>query len=1001
MNKHRSYLGRAVGVLAALAALTASNVEAQQAGTITGQVVASSTGAAVPTAQVFISALEIGALARADGRYLLPNVPAGTHTVEVTRIGYRSVAQQVTVTAGQPVALNFSLSEEALQLDAIVVTGTAGGTQRRAIGNVVSVVDAAARAAIAPISTVNELLSQSTPGVMLFGLNGNLGTGSVVRIRGTSSPRLGTNPILVVDGIRVDNSLQTGPNLRHGSQSSRMNDFDPDDIESIEIIKGPAAATLYGTEASNGVIQIVTKKGVTGAPAFDVSVRQGYNYMDSPAARVMETYWYDDSTGQLVDQVNIFDRYKLNSGGKDIFTYGRIQGYDASLRGGTDIVRYYTSVGFDDEVGIVDYNWQKELSARANIQIVPNETFDISTSLGYVRSETRFAQASNAQDIWSGIAWGHPNNCLSTTECFRYLTPEAAADVDSRQKISRFTGSVSITHNPLPWLTQRLTVGIDYGADVSSKLWLKVPAGEVNFFGSKGAGSKEVDNITRQVNTFDWSASSNFDLTSAWTATTSVGVQYFQRLTESYGSEGTGFPSTAISTVSGGAIRTGSENFLENNTLGSYVQQQFGWNDRAFITAAVRADDNSAFGKDFDAAVYPKLSGAWVVSEEPFWDVDWVSQLRLRSAWGKSGMQPGSFDAITIFEPVTGPGGQGALTPDSKGDPTLKPEVGAEIEIGFDASVMRDRLGIEFTYYQRTTSDALLSRPLRPSSGFLGSQLVNVGETQNWGTELGLNAAVIEGERFGLDLVLSIATQRNEITDLGDIAPRLTDGERNRPGYPISAYFAEIPLSGNLIPGTESVENAMCDGGVGPGNYFMGGVLVPCAGSPSVMFENRQPEPAWYGSQSMTLRFGSSLRFTSVVEFMGGHIGRNLIAGSHRSMDNTFATNPLRDPRLAYHLSGGGNNNIPGQYKAGWAKMRELTLNYVLPDSWGSVAGFSRASINVSWRNAGILWQETEWVYGSHIFDPEKVGQGDEVGIRQPTEIPPSSRIQTTLRVTF
>ena len=152
MYKHsRSYLGRAVGVLAALAALTASNVEAQQAGTITGIVVASGTGESVPTAQIFISALEIGALSRADGRYLLPNVPAGTHTLEVTRIGFRSVTQQVTVIAGQPVAYNFSLSEEALQLDAIIVTGTAGGTQRRAIGNVVGVVDAASRAAIAPI----------------------------------------------------------------------------------------------------------------------------------------------------------------------------------------------------------------------------------------------------------------------------------------------------------------------------------------------------------------------------------------------------------------------------------------------------------------------------------------------------------------------------------------------------------------------------------------------------------------------------------------------------------------------------------------------------------------------------------------------------------------------------------------------------------------------------------------------------------------------------------
>ena len=984
--------------LAAGLMLLASEPAMAHTGVISGQARSNATGQPLAGVQIFIPQLNIGSLSQANGRYTIDNVPAGTHTVTAERIGYSAQSVEVEVGGGMTQVLDFDLAEAALALDEIVVTGPAGGTQRRAIGNVVGTVNAASRAEVAPITNVLELVSQQNPGVSTPGFNGLVGAGTAVRIRGNSSIALGSNPILVVDGVRVDNDPETGPNLRGGRQGARMLDFDPDDIESIEIIKGPAAATLYGTEASNGVIQIITKQGVAGAPAVEFAMRQGLNYMDDPQGRFFTTYDYDAASGRL-DSMNVYTLYEQQTG-QPIFDYGHLQGYDLSLRGGTEQLRYYVSAGYDDETGIVDYNWREAVNTRANISITPSAEWDITTSMGFSRSDTRFAQASTGQGIWEAIVWTHPNNCDRPTMCFHYLTPDAASTVESLQKVGRFTGSVQVTHQPLEWLNQRLTMGLDYVGDRSTKLFPKVPEGEINYFGGRGGGEKEVEEITSQFATLDWGATASFDLTPSITSATSVGIQYYQRQTATSHLLGSGFPALGLSTVSSAATRTSDESWIENKTLGTYIQQQIGWQDRLFVTGAVRGDDNSAFGADFDAAIYPKFSATWVLSEEDFFDVDVIDQLRLRSAWGKAGQQPGVFDAVTLYTPVTGPGGAGALTPRSLWDPGLKPEVGSEIELGFDAAVLDERLSVEFTYYSKSTKDALVPRVLRPSSGFQGSQLVNVGEIANWGTEIGLSATVLNSDDLGLDLGLAFATHENEIKDLGELPEQGGSGTRQFVGYPVNGFFAQIAVSGDLAPGASRPTNMMCYGGTGPGNHGEGGSLVPCGDAPVVLHHNRGPEPTWSGNQTVNLRLGQNLRFGSVVEFMGGHVARSMIAGAHRSMNSTLAVNPTVDPRIAYYLTQ-GNNNIPGQFKAGWARLRELSAAYTLPESIVSRAGVSRASLVLAWRNVAFLWREEKFIWGSQVFDPEQTGAGDDTTVNQIVEFAPTSRVQMSMRVTF
>src|SRR5690606_22402915 len=257
-------------------------------GTITGRVVEEQTLQPIASAQVFIEELDLGVLTRADGGFQLVDVPNGVHQLRVQSIGYRTAVQQVTVQEGLTVEVDFTLGRQALALDAIVVTGTAGGTQRRAIGNVVSTLDAANITEVSPAVNMEQLLGERMPGVMVMPSSGGVGRDAgPIRIRGSSSTSLSNDPIVYIDGIRMNSDR---PYQSTSEAGSRLNDLNPADIESIEVIKGPAAATLYGTEASNGVIQIITKRGTTGAPTFDATIEVGASWLADPDGKASVNY---------------------------------------------------------------------------------------------------------------------------------------------------------------------------------------------------------------------------------------------------------------------------------------------------------------------------------------------------------------------------------------------------------------------------------------------------------------------------------------------------------------------------------------------------------------------------------------------------------------------------------------------------------------------------------------------------------------------------------------
>jgi TonB-dependent SusC/RagA subfamily outer membrane receptor len=284
------------------------------------------------------------ALTDLRGRFRLDNAPA-TATLRVSMIGFRPAS--VEARAGDE-NVQIRLTPTVVELSEVVVTGTAGGEERRSIGNAVSKIAVSDIQQVAPVQDLSTLVNARAPGVIYQPSQGAVGSGGRIRIRGASSLSLNNEPLLYIDGVRVDNATARGFDW---SSTSRFNDLDPNTIESIEVIKGPAAATLYGTEASNGVIQIITKKGAQGRAQISFTTGQGANWIADPEGKFDRTVsYYRDPSGEIKS----FNLVRAESdSGRPLFRTGSIRRYGVEASGGVQGVQYFLSGSYDDEEGVL------------------------------------------------------------------------------------------------------------------------------------------------------------------------------------------------------------------------------------------------------------------------------------------------------------------------------------------------------------------------------------------------------------------------------------------------------------------------------------------------------------------------------------------------------------------------------------------------------------------------------------------------------------------------
>jgi len=1024
-----------------LAGLLPASIQAQQTGSVTGQVVRQGDLIPLPGAQVSIEGTGLGGITNNAGRFLITNAPTGQVTIRVTMLGRRTVSQTVAIEPGGTATVNFQLSDQAIGLDELVVTGTAGAQQARALGNTVGTIQVSAAQEISPQPNFETMLSGSVPGVNVAAGGGSVGGGSNVRIRGAGSIVLSGQPLIYIDGVRV-NSAGPGEDVTLGVGNSRppsrLNDISPEVIESIEIIKGPAAATLYGTEASNGVINIITKKGASGAPVFTLTTKLGQNWYPDPKKHWPGSYFTCRGTGTHgctpgeVVYVNVFMEDYITLG-LDHFRVGMPQGYAGSVSGGTDALRYHFTLDWDRDEGPVPTNFQNMTTARANLNWLPRQDLTVDFGFGTVRTHLETETGQQPARV-TGFHWSCPGaGCERGTGtpnaldgAFRgyiaYLPDVYDEFLESGQKINRSTLTLTTTHRPFDWLTHRLIFGSDLtetqGFQIHRHTMGRVGKGSRN-------GAKFLQFRTRNDMSVDYSGTVTYQPTSSLEFATSAGLQYYERHSEWLQGSGSDFAVPTLTTISAGVNRVTTDGLLANKTVGMYIQEQISWENRIFLTGAIRGDDNSAFGAEYDFVLYPKLSASWVASEESFLEnVGWMNSLRLRAAWGRAGQQPDQFAAVRLYDPATGFNGVGGVTPATFGNPEVAPEVGEELEVGFDLGVLSDRLGIEVTYYDQRRKNALLSIPVRPSTGFPGSQLRNIGEIQNVGLELGLNWDAYSSRNLGVHFSTSVHLNRNEVLDLGGMNPIPVfgqnastgwTGQRHVEGFPLGSIFQPRVVSAEIV-GTGSAAravNVMCESGpiAWPGTRITrgGGPPVPCTAANAPEVYRGATIPTREFTLNTTVSLFENIRVFTNFEYGGGHyMVDGITAAAHMFFRNTKAIHERTDPiLLGYEALGSIGSNQPGLFDASQLTLRTVSVSYTLPQAWAGQIGAERMNVTFSGQNLWKVWRGQTEGFGQPIVDSEirttGSGAGDPGGIAAYTQdgFPLFKRFLMTLRMTF
>ncbi len=987
------------GAANARARSVAGSSAVQQSATIVGQVIDSTSATPLAGVSVVVEGTDLGALTDGAGRYHIAGVPAGAYTLAAQRLGYATQRRAVRVPAEGVLTVDFALVTSATMLNEIIVTGTPGGQARRELGNSVGVVNATAELSKSEAPDLGSLLNSRVAGVSISPNTGRLGAGPNINIRGVSSLSLDNNPLIYIDGVRVSNSTGSGAtrfgNGGYGAQNAgvvgRLNDINPEEIESIQIIKGPAAATIYGTEAANGVIQILTKKGSSGKPVLNVQVQQGAIYFRNPEGRI-ETNYVPDATGALVP----FNAIQAEAAaGTPVFTTGKANQYNASLSGGLGTGRYFLSANYEDDHGIEPNNSITQFGAHANVNLTPNQHFDLGTSLNFVQG-TYHTGVDVGVSALLGAQLAHPLVfAVPGAEGFYPNVPPAVPQTlyDNSDDIHRFTGSATLNHHPVDWFTQRLIVGLDYTGEDGRGLERFAPPDLAPFTLGNAAGRIGQTLTTTVLTTADYNGTVKVNLTPSIVSSSSVGGQWYRTSLATSFLGGIGFPGPGITTVSGAATALPStQSDILNTTIGGYAQQELGFRDRLFLTGALRVDNNSAFGSSFKWITYPKVSASWIVSDEPFWSLDFVNSLKLRAAYGESGRAPLAYSALRAYTPVQGPGGSNAFTAGSFGNPDLRPERGKEVEAGFDADLL-NRLNVGFTYYSKRTTDEIVAQSVAPSTGFTGTQYQNLGQVNAHGIELQARLQALRMRNLGWEITGNFATAHNEIISLGGLPSLLaTAGQANQVGYPIESYFSRRVVSATQDPFTGAVSDVLCDGGAGS-------APVACASAPFVYIGPATPTTT--GSIGNTLTLFGRLRLYALVDWKRGNLLQNdidqircqgllgigLCDVNYNPVD--YSPRYVAEANVLAYV-----RQMDDQFfqDASFVKLRELSATYTLPDRL--VPGVQHASLTVAGRELA-LWTSYKGP------DPEVNANPTGLVAADQAVIPPLSRFLVTLNLSF
>ncbi len=953
-------------LLFALPALHAQSVGYTISGTVT-----EAGGEPLIGVSILIQGVNKGTITDFDGNYQISGTTEpDTYTLVFSYVGYSTVRRQVSISAAEPdLTLSVEMDNDALNLDEIVVTGASVATSRRQLGNAISTLDASDLEETGAIA-VDQALSGKIAGALVQQNSGDPAGGISVRLRGASTISGSSDPLYIVDGIIVNNSSSNLVDLGGNSQN-RLVDINPADIDRIEVIKGAAAAAIYGSRASNGVVQIFTKRGKQGAPRINFSTSVRMNELRKQIAyNDVELEWVNP--GDITDlSTRPVERFNYQD---DFFATGLGTDNNLSISGGNDKTRYFLSGSYLKNEGIIKNTDFERFSGRLNLDQEINDWLSMGFGINYARSGSNDIPNGGIAAAYGAItgflfADNRIDPAPNEDGVFPVVSPLVARS-NPREVVERFKfGSrtnrtitnLTLTAVPMEKLTIKYLLGVDYGNSSATGF---IPIGNTS---PESLGySRRSDLNTLQYNN-DLNASYVTNVADNITSTTVIGGTWQYENNERIAIQSSRIaPFVVISSV--GELTEPGESRSEVSYWGAFVQQTFGLSDKLFLTGAIRSDGASVFGPVERNQVYAKASGSYILSEEAFWKDgglgNAIDVFKLRASWGQAGNLTalGPFDRFSNYQVFPFNGTTGSLPSTLQGNPNLAPERQEEIEVGFDAAFANNRLGLEFTYYQQTVTDLLINREVAPSTGF-GSRFENVGTLENSGIELALRATPVQTADFNWDVTATYANNKNEITNVAGGGQLVLDGSFTTnfviEGEPLGVFYRQFynrDASGNIILNDEG---------------------LPTRGTTEDGRSSKvigDPNPDWFGSlinEFSYKGFGLRLQFDAVQGFDIFNWNRRLLDNAQFGGGAGVGGELLGDRPKGL---GGAQAGIFEEFveDGSFVKLREFALNYSFRPATKAI---EQVRISLIGRNL-ISWDS----YSG--WDPEINTAGQSNGVR-------------------
>lgn len=779
-------------------------------------------GEALIGVSVVVKGTALGTVTDFDGNYSV-NVPGQSGVLEFSYIGFANVTQEVSSSNS---TADVVLSDAATQLDAVVVTGLATNVKRSNLANSVANINAKQLTGIAVQSTMDGALYGKFKGADIRSNSGAPGGGMSIKLRGVTSIFGNQQPLYIVDGVYVDNSsISQGTNVvssaagggntatNQDDASNRIADIDPEDIESIEILKGASAAAIYGSRAAGGVVIISTKKGQAGKTKVTVSQSIG----QLSAITLLGTRAWDvEKVRQVFGDA---DAAKAQSNGindyeKELYGNTRwLRTSRLSLSGGNEKTKFFVGSTYKNDQGLVQNTGYEKFSIRANIDHKLTDWLDLSVSNNYINSSSDrgfFNNSNSNTTVGYALAFTRPwenlfpdaNGNYPANPTLQSNVLETVALITNNEKVNRYIGGGTLTAKLLTTENQSLKLVARAGLDQYTLRTTGLFPQTLQFYRNPSS--------LRGVSISGSTVNTNINLSAFLVHSyyTSSGISFRTQL----GVTQENFDqNTVISTATGlngsqtnidqATNLAGFQNKIIQQDKGFFVQEEVNFNDQIILTAGLRGDKSSNNGDANQLYFYPKGSVALNLGEFDFWSVDALSTFKLRAAYGESGRFSNFPDRFTILDGSVIGGNSGLANNTLLGNDQVGPERQSELEAGLDIGLVDNKVLLDITYYNKSIDDLLLRSEVPTSTGFT-RKVVNAGALQNQGIELGLNLNFDLSENLSWTSTTSFWLNRSKITRLDIPAFNLGGFAASLGRYRIEEGSSATQIIGTYNPDT-------------------------------------------------------------------------------------------------------------------------------------------------------------------------------------------------------